>query len=1434
MLANSSDIGQKGGAGQQPGQTPQPQNGRTSFDRDGLQPPNGAANAASARNFSTSAMSFGPRGSSLNPAAGPGSFSSELRSQIMSSRAGSRLDAGSVYTGGVMDKVMEESPDYASEQQLLQLKDKLIRELKIKEGSENLLEALNVKKAKQTKDQRQRVEAELSASNLRIRELRSKISDTQQQRTRPTTPTRTWTQDSSLSNGARSNQSPSKSIAGESEVDEVAESPSFALAELLQALEVEGMTPEYYVSRANQLVGLFKRHPAIKYDLVWSIFGMRMQMMLLSESREVVAAGYRVTRYAISDLASLRKIRDLNTDFLVVRSLNNYRKADVEREQALKFVRAFLDVKDGVKEISRAVVRTIVAVAEQGDDRRATVPAHDQNIDRLRPICIETLAEILVRDPPLLIASGGLGPLSDALSEGSYKASESLTAVFLFLLDTPQKRKYLPPSSGLDALFTAFTDPLGTNEIILKQSCRAVSTAMRSWAGIMTLSMYDFRPIRSLIYSMLLPNEHVRETVLDLLFSILRIKPPAWATSFLAGRRLTTYGRVVNLKSGDAKEKPSSYMEDDGIEQNFVDHYTALILAVLIKAGLLHTLLQIAQTEEDAMLKRKISLLLSEVLKLASRLLPPSWSAELQLLPELFKAATDFANDQHFVASSIVYQISSVSKTLYRSAPSETMAGILSSSDSMFDLAALEGQPRANNALIFDDTTFRQLLIDSGVLNSSNYAKWNWDIIMKIIDGPLQNGKRLEEAVRASKWMKRIMSFYRPFKYKFAEIKNTRNTQKYVQAGCALMHSLLQSNEGVNILADSKLVRQMAECLAQCDPTSGLTAQFPLFAKDRLTDTLCNGYFAMLGVLTGDVKGLMLLERWKMFNMMYHIVDLKQRPDLIKLLLTNFDYTLQGHHRVLLAKALTAGTKETRIYATDVLRKCTLRRPVATNALGDVSDSRWAIQLLSTQLYDPEIDVCATAVKILEKACNRKTYLEYVVECRPALDHLGEIGAPLLLRFLSTSIGYHYLDGLDYISNEMDDWFLGRNDSYVGVIEASLAKSFLIDSDEQGQQSTMFDEGESGAEFHDNHVPPHFYRELTRTTEGCKLLRDKGHFDEFAGTIRDYGMQAEDPELMTKVKGCMWAVGNVGCMELGAPFLEASDVVEQIIRIAESHQVMSLRGTAFFVLGLISRSTHGLEILSEHGWDANTTPMGHSLGYCIPTDLTKLLSLKPWDHIGASSMILPVTQRTVREPPRAHSATPPREHAEAAPLVTDEEVNRRIVELLVDLGNTVIYKRAVMELQKLKQRKPLAFRSTDFFRYVMGLMEWNHYRLGVRRMVIDLFDKNVMRQIVFEESDMEGEEGSSEEESDEDQAISKRAQKQEQQRQKLQQAKKNEEDEEEDEEEEEEEEEEEGEGHSSGNSLNSDDNRTERQRSVSEPTEYLRNSMLPPPLNLRR
>lgn len=456
-------------------------------------------------------------------------------------------------------------------------------------------------------------------------------------------------------------------------------------------------------------------------------------------------------------------------------------------------------------------MRTIASVAEHSEDR-------------LRAICIETLAEIMVRDPALLIASGGLRPLADALGEGTYEASESLTAAFLFLLDAPQRRKYLRSGYELEVLFTAFTDSLFAKENVLKQNSKAIAYSLKSWPGLMTLSMYNFRAIRSLVSCLMLPNLTIRETVIDLLYSLLRIKSPFWATSFLAGRRLTTYGRVASLKS--AVPKTTQLTEEETGDKNFVDHYTALLLVVLISSDMLPGLLQVTRDSDNSMLKRKTTLLIGEVLKLASRLLPSSWSTDLQLLPELFAAASHFGDDERFEATGTVYQISSVSRILYRSAPSAVSNLTSAINNSNDNLASLDDQPKSNPNVALDETTFRQLLVETQVLSSTNPIKWKWDIILRIIEGPLLNGKRLDEAVKASKFIKRIMSFYRPFKYKFAEVRSTRITQKYVKVGCALMHTLLQTNEGVKYLADNKLLRQIAECLAQCDPVSSFRPHF--------------------------------------------------------------------------------------------------------------------------------------------------------------------------------------------------------------------------------------------------------------------------------------------------------------------------------------------------------------------------------------------------------------------------------------------------------------------------------------------------------------------------------------------------------------------------------------------------------------------------------
>jgi rapamycin-insensitive companion of mTOR len=148
---------------------------------------------------------------------------------------------------------------------------------------------------------------------------------------------------------------------------------------------------------------------------------------------------------------------------------------------------------------------------------------------------------------------------------------------------------------------------------------------------------------------------------------------------------------------------------------------------------------------------------------------------------------------------------------------------------------------------------------------------------------------------------------------------------------------------------------------------------------------------------------------------------------------------------------------------------------------------------------------------------------------------------------------------------------------------------------------------------------------------------------------------------MLKVKGCLWAVGNIGSMELGAPFLENSNVLDWIIKIVEQSGVMTMRGTAFFVLGLISRSWHGMEILAQRGWDAATNHLGQSLGYLLPPSLDLLFPKRP-----KVLQPLPPPLVTIKDMPK--------------PLDPNDALEKKIYSAAIESGNTVLSRKALNDM----------------------------------------------------------------------------------------------------------------------------------------------------------
>ena len=319
--------------------------------------------------------------------------------------------------------------------------------------------------------------------------------------------------------------------------------------------------------------------------------------------------------------------------------------------------------------------------------------------------------------------------------------------------------------------------------------------------------------------------------------------------------------------------------------------------------------------EAESALRRKAALLLGEVLNMANSLLPHAFSARLQVMPKLVETVSLGQAGTTIPEINMIYQMDSVSRTLHRSqATASTTSGVAQ------QITPKPSGPSSSNDNLnkpdvdidMDEIRFRAAIVDTQILSHTKYIKWNWDLIEELVDGPLRNPKLLSEAISGTKWLKRLLGFYRPFKYRFSDAPNTKSNYRYVRIGVSLMKSLLQSSEGRAYLLMSKLVRQLAECLAQIDPVrtqmilvmekkrpltdgeqkSGFTSSTPLFAQHRVSTTLVGGYFALLGALSSDPNGLPIMERWSLMNICYNLIGLWDREDVVLLFLTNMDFSL--------------------------------------------------------------------------------------------------------------------------------------------------------------------------------------------------------------------------------------------------------------------------------------------------------------------------------------------------------------------------------------------------------------------------------------------------------------------------------------------------------------------------------------------------------------
>lgn len=86
-------------------------------------------------------------------------------------------------------------------------------------------------------------------------------------------------------------------------------------------------------------------------------------------------------------------------------------------------------------------------------------------------------------------------------------------------------------------------------------------------------------------------------------------------------------------------------------------------------------------------------------------------------------------------------------------------------------------QVKLKMSMQMDDKTFQSSLLETQVMLTKDYTKWSFDTLQELIEGPLLNPKRMEEAIKVSRFIRRLMSFFHPFSsnsQKFCDLPRTK------------------------------------------------------------------------------------------------------------------------------------------------------------------------------------------------------------------------------------------------------------------------------------------------------------------------------------------------------------------------------------------------------------------------------------------------------------------------------------------------------------------------------------------------------------------------------------------------------------------------------------------------------------------------------------
>ncbi|XP_029295437.1 rapamycin-insensitive companion of mTOR-like isoform X3 [Cottoperca gobio] len=905
-----------------------------------------------------------------------------------------------------------------------------------------------------------------------------------------------------------------------------------------------------------------------------------LRLALLNEAKEVRAAGLRALRYLIRDTTVLQKVLRLQVDYLIARCIDIQQSNEGERTQALRLVRKIITVNAML--FPSSVANSLIAVGTDGLQER----------DRMVRAAIAIVCELALKNPEVVAKRGGLSTILKSVIDCQLsRINEALITTILHLLNHPRTRQYVRVDVELEQILAPFTDfhyrhNADTAEGQLKEdrearflsSRMAIVAAFRSWSGIINLCKAGNSGIQSLIGLLCIPNMEVRKGLLEVLYEIFRLPVPIVTQDFMEALLSVDPARFQDtwrLSDGFLAAEAKVILPHRARSRpDLMDNYLAFVLSAFISSGLLEGLVEVVTSSDDQLAVRA-TILLGELLHMANTILPHSHSHHLHCLPTLINMAASFdiAQQKRLRASAAVNNLKRFHEKKKKGLKPHSLYLDHIIRKSVSSHNRRESHSRVHRDIYAIKDTEEALMLnlrDSHILNHKQNLEWNWLLIATILKWPHVNLRNNKDE-HMHKFVRRLLYFYKPSSKLYAGLAlDHAKARQLTVVGCQFIEFLMESDEdGQGYLED--LVKDMVSWLSS---SSGLKPERCLQSNGLLT-TLSQHYFLFLGTLSAHPQGVKLLEKCGLFQCLLNLCSVKNQDAVLKLAVSTLDYSRDGLARVILSKILTAATDVCRLYATKHLRVL-LRASVEFF-------SSWGMELLVTQLHDHSKAVSMEALDILDEACEDKANLHALIQLKPALSHLGDKGLLLLLRFLSIPKGFSYLNERGYVSKQLDKWQKEYNLKYVDLVEEQLNEALTtyrkpVDGDNYVRRSNQ------RLQRPNVYLPVHLYGQLVHDKTGCHLLESQSVVPDLSYSVRS--PMLDTWEGIKQLKAALWALGNIGSSNWGLNLLQEENVIPDILSLAQNCDVLSVRGTCVYVLGVISKTRQGCEVLKQYGWDA--------------------------------------------------------------------------------------------------------------------------------------------------------------------------------------------------------------------------------------------------------